>query len=253
MTSAINTGSINPNYPVPGINNKSQGFRDNFASIKTSLDTAATELTDLQGKVLVKSALTGTTINNDMAGGQISNVLTLGFRNTTTPLGSNLNGIVTIDCSKADVHTGTVTGDCSLDFSKWAPSETQGRVEIILEVSAGQKIAFPDNVKYGLDTIEGFKDNGITRAVTIPATMPKVHWVFSSVDCGANVEIQAIDAPRITRQIKFGAPSHSYGAPGDSQGAIMVDSSYLYVCLADYVDTSTPIWSRTLLGAPNSW
>ncbi len=32
--SQINTNGINTNYPVPGQNNSSQGFRDNFAQIK---------------------------------------------------------------------------------------------------------------------------------------------------------------------------------------------------------------------------
>ena len=35
--SAINTNGLDVNYPVPGVNNNSQGFRDNFASIKTNL------------------------------------------------------------------------------------------------------------------------------------------------------------------------------------------------------------------------
>ena len=46
--SSINTNPINVNYPVPGVNNNSQGFRDNFASIVTNLNTAATEITKLQ-------------------------------------------------------------------------------------------------------------------------------------------------------------------------------------------------------------
>ena len=36
--SSINTNGINTNYPVPGVNNNSQGFRDNFAAIKTNLN-----------------------------------------------------------------------------------------------------------------------------------------------------------------------------------------------------------------------
>ena len=52
--STINTNALDVNYPIPGVNNNSQGFRDNFASIKTNLNTAATEITDLQNKVVVK-------------------------------------------------------------------------------------------------------------------------------------------------------------------------------------------------------
>ena len=36
--SQINTNGINTNYPEPGTNNSSQGFRDNFAQIRTNLN-----------------------------------------------------------------------------------------------------------------------------------------------------------------------------------------------------------------------
>jgi hypothetical protein len=65
--STINTNTIDANYPIPGQNNSSQGFRDNFASIKQNLDIASNELTDLQNKVVLKSALANSTLNNDMA------------------------------------------------------------------------------------------------------------------------------------------------------------------------------------------
>lgn len=81
--STINTNGMNVNYPVPGVNNDSQGFRTNFASIKNNLDTASTEITDLQNKVILKSALANTTLNNDMANTLISNALTRGFRAST--------------------------------------------------------------------------------------------------------------------------------------------------------------------------
>ena len=45
MTSAINFSSINASYPVPGIDNDSQGFRDNFSAIANALSVDV----DLQG------------------------------------------------------------------------------------------------------------------------------------------------------------------------------------------------------------
>ena len=50
MPSNINTDALNANYPVPGVDNTSQGFRDNFANIKNNLDAASTEISDLQNK-----------------------------------------------------------------------------------------------------------------------------------------------------------------------------------------------------------
>lgn len=50
MTSNVTTtySSINENFPVPGQDNDTQVFRDNFDTIKTGLRYAGEELTDLQ-------------------------------------------------------------------------------------------------------------------------------------------------------------------------------------------------------------
>ena len=102
--SQINTNGINTNYPVPGQNNSSQGFRDNFAQIKNGLNTASSEITDLQNKAVLKAALTDSVLNNDMANTLISNASTSGWRATTYNLGNALAGSVLIDVNKADVH-----------------------------------------------------------------------------------------------------------------------------------------------------
>lgn len=48
MTSEIVYASIDEEYPVAGVDNDTQGFRDNFSIIKTALGTAQSEITDLQ-------------------------------------------------------------------------------------------------------------------------------------------------------------------------------------------------------------
>jgi hypothetical protein len=72
MASNINYASINENFPVAGQDNDTQVFRDNFDTIKNSLSTAKTEVTDL----LENSArLDG---DNDFSGNRIVNAV---FRN----------------------------------------------------------------------------------------------------------------------------------------------------------------------------
>ena len=46
--SNINYLSINENFPVPGQDNDTQVFRDNFDTIKQSLRIAGEEITDLE-------------------------------------------------------------------------------------------------------------------------------------------------------------------------------------------------------------
>ena len=67
--SAITYTTINENFPVAGQDNDSQGFRDNFARIKTALGTAQTEITYLNSNAVDK------TINNDMGNNTLSNVI----------------------------------------------------------------------------------------------------------------------------------------------------------------------------------
>jgi hypothetical protein len=49
------SSSIDAQFPVPGQDNDTQGFRNNFGNIKNALDIAASEISDLQ---VINSALT---------------------------------------------------------------------------------------------------------------------------------------------------------------------------------------------------
>lgn len=51
MASHINTNNINTLYPIAGQDNDTEGFRVNFRNIKDNLNTAATEITDIQDAV----------------------------------------------------------------------------------------------------------------------------------------------------------------------------------------------------------
>lgn len=247
--SAINTGSINVNYPVPGVNNNSQGFRDNFTSIKNNLDTASDEITELQAKGIFKTALSDTVLNNDMANTMISNAAVQGFRAVTNNLGNNLSGTVTVDVSKADVHYGTVTGNISLGFQKWSPSGTQSNVQVILSVpstSANSVISLPSNIDPSKITLENFTANG--NSVTVANGVSELHFTISTEDCGNTLTIEPVNRPRKTTQLITSVPTTNIGRPGDRAGAIASDTNYVYVCTADYTG-STAIWKRIALSA----
>lgn len=211
MSSKINTGTMNMNYPLPGVNNSTQGFRDNFSSIKQNLDSAKAEIDELQSKVVLKSPLSGSSLNNDVNNNIIRNAQTLGFRSSTYNLGSNLSGTVSLDLTYGDVQYGgvdpTATG-ISLQFLKWAPTETYSSVQLILTVTAGQKISLPitstTGVIYGTSTIEGFDSS--TGDITVPSEVTRLHFQFNSVDCGTTIEIVPIDNSRKSTSINYGTP-----------------------------------------------
>ena len=223
--SAINTNGLDVNYPVPGQNNSSQGFRNNFASIKTNLDTAGTEISDLQNKVVVKSALDNTIVNNDMANTLISNCATRSFRATTYNLGNALSGTVTVDCSLGDVQYGTVAGNVTLDFASWGPALTQSNVELQLNISnANAFITFPaevvsSNNNFGLTTLENYDG---TTSVSIPYGVSQVDYRLSTTDCGNTITIEPYNRPRQTTQIQQRTPTPT-GYLGDVVGTTCVD------------------------------
>ena len=67
MPSNIISGTIDGAYPVAGVDNDTQGFRDNFTIIKTGLATAASEVTALQANTAKLNA------SNDFLGTDVTN------------------------------------------------------------------------------------------------------------------------------------------------------------------------------------
>lgn len=270
--SAINTNGINQSYPVAGVNNNTQGFRDNFTSIKNNLDTASTEITDLQNKVIVKSALKGSSLNNDMANTMISNVLTKSFRASTYNLGNNISETQLVNVSAGDVQYGTIVGNTTLTFGGWAPDGTQSNVEVIFNIdanAAGSVITLPstkigtelqptEGMTLSVKTLENYRssnnfvgpptaDATFTNTLTIPYGVNKLHYVFSSTDCGSTIEINPVDRPRKASSVLTRTPS-GVGQVGDTRGSVCMDGSNYYICVADY-DGANTIW-QALVPSP---
>ena len=223
--STINTNPINVNYPVPGVNNNSQGFRDNFASIVTNLNAAGTEITDLQNKVVVKQALIGTTINNDMANTLISNASTRSFRATTYNLGNALSGTVLVNTSLGDVQYGTIAANTTINFGSWAPAGTQSNVQLNLSISNSlSTITFPSNVTLGATTLENYSNINGNVSVTVPYGVSQLNYLISTVDCGTTLYISATNRPSQTTQIQQRLVPPT-GFQGDVNGDIAVSPS----------------------------
>lgn len=269
--SNINTSAINITYPTPGVNNSTQGFRDNFSNIKLALDTAKTELNDIQAKVIVKSALTGTTLNNDMANTIISNCVTKTFRASTYDLGSNLNGLIVIDTTKGDVQYGTVMDDVQFDFSKWAPSGTEAQVKLKLKIGdPTATIMFPNTkisgvtglVKEGPTTgiriLENYASNNYphvpvdnmdflcTNGVTVPAGATELNYTITTTDCGTTIDVTPTNRNTTASTIEVRSGMTATGIQGDTPGHICTDGNYVYVCVGTY-DGTTHIWRRSVL------
>jgi hypothetical protein len=162
MTSAINPNDIDGTYPVAGQDNNSQGFRDNFTNTKTNFQYAANEITDLQSKAVLKAALTGTTLDNDMAGSPLSNAAISDFSAVAAILGTT-SGTVTIDYTSGHYQTVTTSGSISLAFTNFPAAGNFGIVRVQVTVtSIAYTLTLPAAVSVGTSNLQGYSSNVIT-------------------------------------------------------------------------------------------
>ena len=162
MTSAINPNDIDGTYPVAGQDNNSQGFRDNFTNTKTNFQYAANEITDLQSKAVLKAALTGTALNNDMAGSPLSNAAISDFSAVAAILGTTA-GTVTIDYTSGHYQTVTTSGSISLAFTNFPAAGNFGIVRVQVTVtSTAYTLTLPAAVSVGTGNLQGYSSNVIT-------------------------------------------------------------------------------------------
>jgi hypothetical protein len=190
MTSQINPNNIDGQYPVAGQPNNTQGFRDNFTNIKTNFQVAATEITDLENKGVFKSALTGTTLDNNMADNliyavKLNDVSYTYLQQTATA------GTIGIDYSAAQYQLVAPSANISLSFSNWPATGSEGMVYIdIVVTNTAYTVTLPSAVSVGTTGIQGYAANVITFGAT-----GTYRFAFSSVDSGATIAIYDLNRP----------------------------------------------------------
>lgn len=168
MTSNINPNNINGAYPVAGQDNNSQGFRDNFTNTATNFQFAADEITDLQNNAVLKSALTGTTLNNNMQGSILSNAQLQDMSNTVVALGTLL-GTVTINYELGSYQTVTTSGSISLAFTNFQAAGVETTVAVQITVAAtAHTVQLPSAVSVNGRGIQGL--NTSTNVITFAST-----------------------------------------------------------------------------------
>lgn len=186
MASNINPNNIDGTYPVAGQDNNSQGFRDNFTNTKTNFQYAANEITDLQNNAILKSALSGTTLDNDMGGSLIYNGVAADFGLSRVNLGT-VSGSQTINYALGHFHTLTTAGSVSLAFSNFPPAGTTGIVFVQIGVaSVAHTLTLPSAVSVNIQGIQGV--NVSTNVITFAATGTYL-FQFITSDAGSSITV----------------------------------------------------------------
>lgn len=127
MTSNINYSAINENFPVAGQDNDTQVFRDNFDTIKTSLQTANTEVTALQnatqGLALTEYDDVDHGSGSDFNQKVIFNAVLQNSYDKKFDLGSP-EGAVTIDFENGNYQIVRIGADTTIEFLNFPDSDS---------------------------------------------------------------------------------------------------------------------------------
>ena len=190
MASNINPNNIDGTYPVAGQDNNSQGFRDNFTNTKTNFQYAEDEINDLQTNAILKSALAGTTLDNDMLGSLVYNGVIADFGATRLALGT-VSGSVTIDYSLGHFQTLTTSGSVSLAFSNFPAAGIAGVVSVQVTVSnVAHTVTLPSAVSVNNAGIRGI--NSSTNVITFSATGTYT-FQFVTSDGGSTITVNEVN------------------------------------------------------------
>lgn len=190
MTSQINPNNVDGTYPVAGQANNTQGFRDNFTNIKTNFSYAETEITDLQNKAVLKSALSGGTLDNNMSDNliyavKLQDVSYTYVQNTAT------SGSIALDYSAGQYQYISTTGSISLSFSNWPASGSEGVIQVAVNVaSTAHTLTLPAAVSLGTTGLQGYSSNVITFAAA-----GTYQFEFSTVDGGTTITVYDLNRP----------------------------------------------------------
>ena len=175
MASNINPNNIDGAYPVAGQDNNSQGFRDNFTNIKVNFQAAADEINDLDSKVLLKSALTGTTLDNNMNDNLIYAAKIQDFSASRVAIPTTSG---TVSLNYAAGHYQTVSpsaGSITLSFSNWPAAGSYGQLRLQVTVTnLSYTMTLPAEVTVGINQLAGYNSGVITftRTGVTPMTLP---------------------------------------------------------------------------------
>ena len=248
--SSINPNNIDGTYPIAGQDNDSQGFRDNFTNIKNNFTFAYDELTDLQSKAVLKSALNGSTLDNTLTYTSLNtsgNLLATGlsvFGNTTLGLAGVVSGQfhtvvgnITQTSSGGAVYINT-TGNIS------AAILTAGQISTTGNVLATGLTVFGNVVHAGGTRDTGYQFSAPTANVAVSALPGKSRLILTpiaTISFGANVTLPGGNVDGTTYSISSNVATTlsvqaSNGTSVDPYGNVQLvagaSATYLYYATA---------------------
>jgi hypothetical protein len=184
MPSQINPNNIDGSYPVANQDNNSQGFRDNFTNIKVNFQDAAAEITDLQNKAVLKAALTGGVLDNNMNDVLLYAARIQDFSATKVTIGAT-TGAIAVNYALGHYQGITTTGSISLSFTNFPVTGTYGYIKLQINITnIAHTVTLPAAVSLGTTGLQGFSAGTITFDAT-----GVYEFAFGTYDEGATITV----------------------------------------------------------------
>lgn len=174
---------INVNFPVPGEDNDSQGFRSNFANIQSALSLAGKEITDIQ----VNSVNLSET--NDFG----NNVIKRASLQNSSQVVSNVGNVslfVNVDYSLGSYQTFIVDpGTHTFTITNWPETGKCGTIRLEITPSSTD----PVSINFGGNTV-------VLSKASLPVTYNQqtaTVWELWSPDNGTTVYAHELGLPNV--------------------------------------------------------
>lgn len=172
--SNINSADIEKDFPEPGKDNDSSGFRNNFRVIAENFDAARSEVIDLQ----TNAARTDT--NNNFNQNNIANANLVATTGEVFDHG-NIDSNTTVSFLTGSYHKAGINANLSLIFSDWPSQGTYAKITVELQ-----------NNSNSFQTVNWSTEQGgtIIPNLGIPVQL------YDSTD-GSNVRLNAFPDPLV--------------------------------------------------------
>jgi hypothetical protein len=209
--SSINPNNINGQYPIAGQDNDSQGFRDNFTNVKNNLTFAKSEIEALEQSAILKTAIPGITLNNEMNNTQLKGVQALRFTETVNPVGT-IGSDTLVNWSQGHYQHFILSQNTTLTFAGWPTSGfyTNLRLEVRVD-TPGFTLTLPATISLvNASRIQGC----LGRTITFSSAGVYV-FEFSTRD-GDNPDAGAVTVQELSRNYVTNVVEYQYLTPANA-------------------------------------
>lgn len=150
--SNINATAIDEAYPVAGVDNDTQGFRDNFSYIKTALNTAKTEIEGLLNGAARIDA--DNSFNQKVLSDAVFKQNQHSLNNYGT--GSGINNRISINFGNADYQLFRLNDDVTFEFEGFSTDNVNKVTIELLSDGGTYNIAFFTDGDYPIKKSSNF-------------------------------------------------------------------------------------------------